>query len=273
MSLPHEDLTAVCASVPADGPADEILASVPSLAKDPNVEAEKKRALQYTNDSKKPNVHIGLRYELVKDFRATSIWFKKIVYHRIIRTSSVLNRENVQQTTMLPRSEIEDYIAEDDEESQMALTDDGGHICPAAIGCIQAKHAKEVLNLPNSYDMVNVIEFGKVAIQWSKKLAFTDRATERRYVFAMGNFIEFELDRIGHIDAIFVHELTHECRLFVKITEAQRTGRCNPVLNLPLLRLGGQELIIGLPLINAKKLYIVPLDKEMVLVDWSIQYL
>jgi len=95
---------------------------------------------------------------------------------------------------MLPRSEIEDYVAEDDEEPQMALIGDGGHICPAAIGCIQAKHAKEVLNLPvqtstisdafrkqlraafqNSYDMVNVIEFGKVAIQWSKKLAFTNR--------------------------------------------------------------------------------------------------
>jgi hypothetical protein len=100
---------------------------------------------------------------------------------------------------MLPRSEIEDseiedYVAEDGEEPQMALTDDGGHICLAAIGCIQAKHAKEVLNLPvqtstisdafrkqlraafqNSYDMVNVIEFGKVAIQWSKKLAFTNR--------------------------------------------------------------------------------------------------
>jgi hypothetical protein len=27
MSLPHEDLAAGCASVPADGPADEILAS------------------------------------------------------------------------------------------------------------------------------------------------------------------------------------------------------------------------------------------------------
>jgi hypothetical protein len=49
---------------------------------------------------------------------------------------------------MLPRSEIEDYVAEDDEELQMALTDGRGHICPAAIGCIQAKHAKEVLNLP-----------------------------------------------------------------------------------------------------------------------------
>jgi hypothetical protein len=54
---------------------------------------------------------------------------------------------------MLPRSEIEDseiedYVAEDGEEPQMALTDDGGHICLAAIGCIQAKHAKEVLNLP-----------------------------------------------------------------------------------------------------------------------------
>jgi len=63
-SLPCPYPTRTCASVPADGPADEI---VPSLAKDPNVEAEKKRALQYTNDSKKPNVHIGLHYELVKD--------------------------------------------------------------------------------------------------------------------------------------------------------------------------------------------------------------
>jgi hypothetical protein len=51
----------------------------------------------------------------------------------------------------------------------------------------------------------------------------------------MGNFIEFELDRIGRIDAIFVHELTREHRLFVKITKAQRTGRCDPVLNLPLI--------------------------------------
>ncbi|KAN0071370.1 hypothetical protein V8E54_010801 [Elaphomyces granulatus] len=237
MSLPHEDL----------------------LAKDPNVEAEKKRALQYTNDSKKPNVHIGLHYELVKDEYGLPShihvligeekhrWFKKIVYHTNHSNveRSLLNREKCTTNCaliMLPRSEIEDseiedYVAEDGEEPQMALTDDGGHICPAAIGCIRAKHAKEVLNLPvqtstisdafrkqlraafqNSYDMVNVIEFGKVAIQWSKKLAFTNRATERQYVFAMGNFIEFELDRIGHIDAIFVHELT---RLFVKITEAQ----------------------------------------------------
>ena len=74
-SLPCPYPMRTCASVPADGPADEI---VPSLAKDPNVEAEKKRALQYTNDSKKPNVHIGLRYELVKDFRATSMcWLGK----------------------------------------------------------------------------------------------------------------------------------------------------------------------------------------------------
>ncbi|KAN0072697.1 hypothetical protein V8E54_008811 [Elaphomyces granulatus] len=193
MSLPHEDLAAVCASVPADGPADEILASVPSLAKDPNVEAEKKRALQYTNDSKKPNVHIGLHYELVKHKygllshihvligEEKHRWFKKIVYHTSSALSLIAKIMPSLFQTMLPRSEIEDYVAEDDEESQLALTDDGGHICPAAISCIQAKHA---LNLPvrtsamsdafrkqlravfqNSYDMVIVIEFGKVAVK------------------------------------------------------------------------------------------------------------
>jgi hypothetical protein len=59
------------------------------------------------------------------------------------------------------------------------------------------------------------------------------RATERRYVFAIGNFIEFELDRIGRIDAIFVHGLTRERRLFVKnlkITEAHTADytTCHP---------------------------------------------
>jgi hypothetical protein len=59
------------------------------------------------------------------------------------------------------------------------------------------------------------------------------RATERRYDFAMGDFNEFELNCIGRIDAIFVHELSRERRIFVKIAEAQRTGQCEPVMTLP----------------------------------------
>jgi len=39
---------------------------------------------------------------------------------------------------MLPPSEIEGYAVEDDEVLQLALAGDGGHIYPAAIGCIQA---------------------------------------------------------------------------------------------------------------------------------------
>jgi hypothetical protein len=35
---------------------------------------------------------------------------------------------------MLPPSEIEGYVVED----ELALAGDGGHIYPAAIGCIQA---------------------------------------------------------------------------------------------------------------------------------------
>jgi hypothetical protein len=57
---------------------------------------------------------------------------------------------------MLPRFEIEDYVVyvEDDEELQFVLASDGGHICPAAIGCIQAKHVADNHIIQFNFDFV-----------------------------------------------------------------------------------------------------------------------
>jgi len=103
----------------------------------------------------------------------------------------------------------------------------------------------------------------------------TCRITERRYVFAIGSHIAFREQQIGRIDAVFVHELNGIRRLFVKLTELHYTGARDQVLDLPLVTVG-EELIVGLPSVAAKKLYIVDLEKKdtTVVVDWSsIQFL
>ena len=102
----------------------------------------------------------------------------------------------------------------------------------------------------------------------------TCRITERRYVFAIGSHIAFREQQIGRIDAVFVHELNGIRRLFVKLTELHYTGARDQVLDLPLVTVG-EELIVGLPSVAAKKLYIVDLEKKdiTVVVDWTIQFL
>ena len=57
----------------------------------------------------------------------------------------------------------------------------------------------------------------------------------------------------------------------MKLTELHYTGDRDQVLDLPLVTVG-EELIVGLPSIAAKKLYIVDLEKEdaTVVVDWSV---
>jgi hypothetical protein len=58
------------------------------------------------------------------------------------------------------------------------------------------------------------------------------------------------------------------------MTELYYSRARDQVLDLPLVTLG-EELIVGLPSIAVKKLYIVGLEKEdtTVVVDWSVQFL
>ena len=93
--------------------------------------------------------------------------------------------------------------------------------------------------------------------------------------------------RIGRIEGIFVHELLQIKRPFVRIVEVVPTGSLNPLLFLPMMRIDhDSSMIIGLPSISGRKLYLVPVTEEgdnqmaldfesneLVMVEWTVQIL
>ena len=105
---------------------------------------------------------------------------------------------------MMPNSEIESLAADDaskneaelendDEQSVLPEADDV-HLRPSAIGCIPVQHVRTILGFPlrqlqmekdftaafsksysRDYNKPHVDHFGKVPLQWSKKVSFTHR--------------------------------------------------------------------------------------------------
>jgi hypothetical protein len=160
----------------------------------------------------------NIRSYLLTPVSPKSSWYKKIIYqtnHSNIE-QALLKRENIQQTVrlllakafqhsdpgltttfsdlykecpsmlqqILPRSKVADYseLLEED-ESELALPSNGNHSRPAAIGYIQPKYAKDVLQLPMrtsqmfenfrkqfttafkiDYGMEHIMEFRKAAL-------------------------------------------------------------------------------------------------------------
>ena len=100
--------------------------------------------------------------------------------------------------SLLPRSEFEVLAVSDpdalEDETSVVLKADNEHLRPSAIGCLQQKYAREVLAFPvrekqmdaifkteltrafdRDYSSPNVLHFGKIPLQWTKKLSFTDK--------------------------------------------------------------------------------------------------
>jgi hypothetical protein len=153
-------------------------------------------------------------------------WFKQVVYqtnHRNIERL-MLRKESFRQTlrllllgayteeepdttaivqelsrscpslfeTLLPRSEIESQILEDDDES-LAVLDDEWHKRVKVTGRLQPTYVRNVLHLPsraskipqplrlaltqafhNDFEMPNERIFGSGPLQWCKKVSFFD---------------------------------------------------------------------------------------------------
>ena len=77
----------------------------------------------------------------------------------------------------------------------------------------------------------------------------------------------FRQAEIGRLDAIFVHELSVGCRrLFAYVTrvlvQSDAVGSMDAVLGIPVLQCTKERVMIGLPAIAAKKLYIVPVERR-----------
>jgi hypothetical protein len=65
-------------------------------------------------------------------------------------------------------------------------------------------------------------------------------------------------------------------RLFALVRPIRFTDERDEVLNLPVVESFGSDMLLGLPAISPKKLYIVDIgdiNECLVLVDWEIQFL
>jgi len=85
---------------------------------------------------------------------------------------------------------------------------------------------------------------------------------------------------MAQVKEICIHEHTSleppGRRLFAYCQPIRLTGDRDSVLDLPLVEPYGSLMLLGLPSVLGKKLYIVDVsdvDEELVLVDWSIQFL
>ena len=74
----------------------------------------------------------------------------------------------------------------------------------------------------------------------------------------------FREEEIERLDAIFVYELSSETRrLFANITRVlKHSDSTDDVLNIPVLRCTSERVMVGLPAVAAKKLYIVSVERR-----------
>jgi hypothetical protein len=66
------------------------------------------------------------------------------------------------------------------------------------------------------------------------------------------------------------------CRLFALVRPIRLTDKRDEVLDLPIIEPYGLDMLLGLPAISPKKLYIIDIgniDEYLVLVDWDVQFL
>jgi hypothetical protein len=99
----------------------------------------------------------------------------------------------------------------DEDEVLTGIQSDEHHVKVTATGCLQQKFCREVLRLPTrasskslmtpifksqlrkafglEYGIQNLTNFGTRGFQWCKKVTFSSRTSERRFSFALKDFI------------------------------------------------------------------------------------
>lgn len=117
------------------------------------------------------------------------------------------------------------------------------------------------------YNMPNIIMFSGTFV-WSKKVAFYDPTTQRRYTFKIGNFVQLRYGNSGilRIDQILVHTFEGRQRLFVMGTPLPATGADleDSVLGRGYrhirLNTTPKPALFGLPSLSAAYMYVVPVQ-------------
>ena len=87
-------------------------------------------------------------------------------------------------------------------------------------------------------------------------------------MYTTGDYVSIRQDvQKGKIEGIFIHELSPgEFRLFVRliVVEESDPPRMDYVLQTPLLQFTDELEVVGLPAIDAKKLYILQVTPKII---------
>lgn len=109
-------------------------------------------------------------------------------------------------------------------------------------------------------------------------------------IYKLGNFIRLSESRIGQIDGIFTHQLSHKNYAFVVVTLAEgefgergvRTvdmeedsDDVDPILQAQVFRMSDCRMIVGLPRVGSQRIWVTEAieDGEMWLHDWDIWFM
>ncbi|KAI9875527.1 MAG: hypothetical protein M1830_008388 [Pleopsidium flavum] len=168
---------------------------------------------------------------------------------------------------LLPPTERHD----NPDESEVAILQDEHHGSPSALVAIERKEIRRrglplfphKLNMmddfrtklrsayENDYGFNSAAELHKQPLHYAQKLAFDDRHPRPTTPLQIEN--------------IFLHEIgPGQRRLFIRVKPTILLSTPDAVLHCPVLELLDTVLIVGLPAISPKKLYIVPVDVSRV---------
>ena len=88
--------------------------------------------------------------------------------------------------------------------------------------------------------------------------------SKKRFTFRVGDFLYTRKAQLCRLDHIFVHELLPGARrAFITASPVlERVVGWDTVLDLPLLELGERKMTFGLPAINSKRTWVVPVQHQ-----------
>ncbi|TRX98548.1 hypothetical protein FHL15_000622 [Xylaria flabelliformis] len=120
--------------------------------------------------------------------------------------------------------------------------------------------------------------FQNKTIQWSRKFGFTDKTTNDRYTFSMGDYVQYMRDgdyHFGRVDYIFVLDNFEDRHIFVILTPIKSTNTRDRILDLEVMAEKRDEsIIVGITAISPQRFYMVQVDGVgIVWVDWDLHYL
>ncbi|MCJ1360231.1 MAG: hypothetical protein MMC33_010234 [Icmadophila ericetorum] len=146
---------------------------------------------------------------------------------------------------------------------QIELAGDNKHFKPSSVAnCHFASSLRWAF--AREYQKPNIFSFGRLPLQWCRRLSYDDHIKEQRFTFNSGDFVITALGEIVRIDYFFVHQSsTDERRAFVLCRKTFDPEQQDRVIPEPILHLTEENTVIGLPALISDKVYIISVQEKL----------